>query len=99
MASALIHIRHRTLDDAGRLNATPDDYRLVYECAGPFIAQSLSDTGISQGNRILRLRAEVSRSSEEWIFLQEVKDDQFGYAAFFGFARSATGSRQAALVV
>ena len=39
-----------------------------------------------QGNRILGFRRRVGRSSEEWMILQEVRDDRFDHAAFFGFA-------------
>lgn len=41
-ASAVLHGHHRELDDEGRIVATVDDYRVVYEVAGEFISQSMS---------------------------------------------------------
>ncbi|RLG54165.1 MAG: hypothetical protein DRN95_08910, partial [Candidatus Hydrothermarchaeota archaeon] len=46
-ASALLHMHHREQDGEGRILATLDDYRIVYEHAGEFIAQSISEASKS----------------------------------------------------
>ena len=43
-ASALLHIRHRQLDDHGRIIAELADYRMVYDHAGEFVTRSMASS-------------------------------------------------------